>query len=308
MRWISSSGNPSATQRRAMLYAFLAAASYALSSPFSKLLLNEVPEILLAGFLYLGAGLGMVLLTGFSRLHKNPPQELSLDKKDLPYVVAMVLLDILAPILLLLGLKTTAAANVSLLNNFEIVATTLLARQLFQEKISRSLGWGIFLITLSTLLLSFSSLESFSFSWGSVLVLLACLSWGLENNCTRMISSKDTRQIVLIKGLGSGTGSLLLGLFVGEQLPRIPLILGSLLLGLVAYGLSVYLYVRAQRDLGASRTSAYYAVAPFIGVVLSILIFRELPSWNFWLALLLMLLGTRLTHGSEDDGAAAFSS
>ena len=124
--------------------------------------------------------------------------------------------------------------------------------------------------------LSFEDSSSFAFSWGSIFVLFACVCWGLENNCTRMLSSKNPAQIVIIKGFGSGIGSLLLSLIVGERFTEIGYIFLALILGFVAYGLSIYFYIYAQRDLGAAKTSTYYAISPFIGAILSLIIFSEL--------------------------------
>lgn len=119
-----------------------------------------------------------------------------------------------------------------------------------------------------------------------------------ENNCTRRLSSKDPLQIVMIKGLFSGTGSVVIGLICGERIRHLWTIPVVLILGFTAYGLSIYFYVYAQRILGAARTSAYYAVAPFIGVFLSLLIFREIPGTLFAAALVLMIIGAWLS--SED--------
>lgn len=283
-------------QNSAIIYAILAAAFYALSSPISKILLVNVSEIILASLLYLGAGLGMFIIVGFQKKFLKASSEVSLERSELKYIIAMVVLDILAPILLLIGLKTTAASNVSLLNNFEIVATTLIAGLIFKEKISKKLGLGIILVTFSTILLSIQDKGSLSFSIGSLFVLLACISWGLENNCTRMLSNKDPKQIVIIKGFGSGLGALIIALSIGESFPELKYILISLLLGLISYGLSVYMYVKAQRYLGASKTSAYYAVAPFIGVAMSIVILNEVTGLIFWVALVIMLIGSYFTN------------
>lgn len=149
-------------------------------------------------------------------------------------------------------------------------------------------------MTLSSLILSFENAACLEFSYGSLLVLAACVCWGLENNCTRMLSSKSPTEIVVIKGLCSGTGSFLIALTVGEQCPQLLYIVGALLVGFVAYGLSIYFYIYAQRYLGAAKTSAYYSVAPFVGVFLSLLIFQELPGVNFWVALVIMAWGTYL--------------
>lgn len=284
------------TTKSAVLFAFIAATFYALSTPFSKLLLTNLDGTILAGLLYLGAGIGMLAILLVYKAFNLDSSEISLGKSELKYIIAMVFLDIAAPIFLMAGLATTSAANVSLLNNFEIVTTTMIASLVFHEKISKSLGIGIALVTLSTMILSFQIEGSLSFSIGSVFVLLACLSWGLENNCTRMLSSKDPKQIVVIKGFGSGLGALGIGLFIGKSLPEPKVLIAALVLGFIAYGFSVYLYVLAQRSLGASKTSAFYAVAPFIGAAASIVVFRELPGLNFWVALAVLALGTYYTN------------
>ncbi|HBB61842.1 MAG TPA: EamA/RhaT family transporter [Lachnospiraceae bacterium] len=281
--------------KHGIFLAVLAAGLYALNSPFSKLLLTFLPSTLMAGFLYLGAGLGMVSLFLLRRTASHPANEASLTQKDLPYTIPMIVLDIAAPICLLLGLSRTTAANASLLNNFEIVATAVIALIIFKEAISPRLFLGILFVTASCALLSVDDLSGLQFNSGSLFVLLACICWGIENNCTRKLSSKDPLQIVMIKGIFSGTGSVVIGLLCGERILHLWTIPVVLLLGFVAYGLSIYFYVYAQRILGAARTSAYYAVAPFIGVFLSLLIFRELPGILFGAALLLMIIGAWLS-------------
>lgn len=280
--------------RRATLAAVLAAAFYALNAPLSKWLLGTVPPTLMAALLYLGAGIGMALVRLGQRALGKVPREVPLTRRDLPYTVGMVVLDIAAPILLMAGLTRTTAANASLLNNFEIVATALIALLLFGEKISRRLWAAIGFVTLSAMVLSVEDRSSFSFSLGSVFVLLACSCWGLENNCTRSISHKDPLEIVVIKGFGSGGGALVLALLQGERLADLSAALGALALGFVAYGLSICFYIYAQRGLGAAKTSAYYALAPFLGAGLSLLLFRQVPRPAFLAALVLMALGAWL--------------
>lgn len=160
--------------KKAILYAILAAALYALNAPISKLLLIEIPSTMMAGLLYLGAGIGMFILEKFN---KNT-DELPLTKNELPYTIAMVVLDIAAPIFLMIGLIRCSAANASLLNNFEIVATSLIALFIFKETISKRLWVAISLVTISSILLSFEDMSSLQFSRGSIFVLLACVCWG----------------------------------------------------------------------------------------------------------------------------------
>lgn len=279
-------------RRTATFFAILAAALYALNSPVSKLLLNKIPATMMAALLYLGAGGGLAVVGFIQKKVGIAQKELPLTKKELPYTIAMVILDIMAPIFLMIGLSKTTAANASLLNNFEIVTTSILALVVFKEVISKRLWIGISLVTLSSMILSVEDMSSFSFSIGSVFVLLACVCWGIENNCTRMLSNKNPLQIVVIKGFGSGLGSLIIALLLGQTTTQIGYILATLLVGFVAYGLSIFFYVYAQRELGAAKTSSYYAVAPFIGVAFSLIIFLETPSLNFLVALMIMMIGT----------------
>lgn len=288
------------TRSLSIVWAILAAALYALNAPASKLLLDSAPPTMMAAFLYLGAGAGMLAVGAVRRAVEQTPSERHLTRKDLPYTVGMIVLDIAAPIFLMIGLSTTASANVSLLNNFEIVATSLIALLIFKEAIGRRLWLAIGLITLSSVVLSVEDASSFQLSVGSLFVLLACVCWGFENNCTRMMSEGDPLEIVVIKGFGSGLGSLLLGFAAGEELPALKLIPAILLLGFVSYGLSIFFYVYAQRKLGAALTSAFYAVAPFIGVALSLLIFRELPGIRFFAALAIMIAGTYFAALQKD--------
>ncbi|MDF2483841.1 MAG: conserved rane protein of unknown function [Herbinix sp.] len=275
----------------AALTAIMAAALYGISSPLSKLLLQEIPPTMIAALLYLGAGFGMLLVRNIYKSRKKDQKEAKLTRQELPFVIAMIILDIGAPILLMLGLTLTKPANVSLLNNFEIVATSLLALLVFKEAIGKRMWIAIGFISLSSIVLTLEGRESLSFSLGSVFVLLACCLWGLENNCTRKLSIKDPLQIVIIKGIGSGTGALLISIVMGQYSRHLPSILGTLLLGFVAYGLSIYCYIKAQRSLGAARTSTFYATAPFIGVIISWIIFREGISLQFLIALGIMLIG-----------------
>jgi drug/metabolite transporter (DMT)-like permease len=282
-----------------MLYAFVAACLYALSTPFSKLLLEKIPPTFMAAFLYLGAGIGMFLTGKVKKRFEISNNELDLNKKDSPYVIAMIVLDILAPVFLMIGLNQTTASNAALLNNFEIVATALFARSFFRESISNRLWFAIFLITLATMILSVEDSDSFSFSVGSLFVVVATICWGIENNCTRVLSVKNPLQIVVIKGFASGTGALLIALFF-EKFPTFAwsYLLPALALGFVAYGLSIYFYVSAQRELGAAKTSAYYAVAPFVGAAFSLLILHERPGINFLVALIIMGIGTYFASAS----------
>lgn len=280
------------TKNLATIYAIVAAALYAINIPFSKLLLGRVEPTMMAAFLYLGAGLGMFVYSLVAKVTGKATPTEPLTKKELPYTIAMVVLDIIAPILLMFGIRLSNAANVSLINNFEIVATSLIALFIFKELISRRLWIAIALVTVASVVLSFEGAGSFDFNVGSLFVFGACLCWGIENNCTRMISNKSSIEIVVIKGTFSGLGSLIVALVIGERIPSVLLVLCVLLLGFVAYGLSIYFYVMAQKDLGAAKTSAYYSIAPFLGVAFGMLMLGERPVIQFYVALIVMIVST----------------
>lgn len=279
------------TRNTAIVYAILAAALYAINIPLSKLLLTRVQPTMMAALLYLGAGIG---LYGYGRLRGEREKGEPLTRKELPYTIGMIVLDIAAPILLMMGLGKTNSANASLLNNFEIVATSLIAFFVFREVLSKRLVVAITLVTFASILLGFEGEGSFQFNSGSLLVLAACCCWGLENNCTRMLSSKSSVQITTLKGIFSGLGSLVVAWIIGEQLPGILWILAVLLLGFVAYGLSIHFYIKAQKDLGAAKTSAYYSIAPFLGVAFGMLLLGERPTPQFYVGLAIMALAAVL--------------
>lgn len=274
----------------AIIYAIMAAAFYALNMPISKILLEDIKPTMLAGFLYLGGGIGIGIMFGFN--YNSIDKKELLGRSDLKYTFGMIALDIIAPIFLMFGLLNTTSSNASLLNNFEIVATSMIALFIFREMISKRLWIAVFLVTLSSVILSFEGASSLEFSWGSGFVLLAALCWGLENNCTRAISDKNTFEIVMLKGVFSGTGALIIAFVIGEELPCGKMIISALLLGFVAYGLSIFYYIKAQSELGAAKTSAYYAIAPFIGAFLSFLLLKEPLTVKYLIALAIMISGT----------------
>ena len=276
---------------RAIGYAVLAAVCYGVSAPLSKLLLEVLSPALLAALLYLGAGLGMGIVSAVRGAGKRGGGEARLGRREWPYILAMILLDIAAPVLLMWGLSLTSAATVALLNNFEIVATAIIAAAVFKEAIGQRLWIAMGFIVVASALLSVEDLGGLRLSWGALLALGACVCWGFENNCTRMLSLKDPLAIVVVKGFGSGLGALIVALVGGNKAHTALFVACGLLLGFFAYGLSIYFYILAQRQLGAARTGAFYAFAPFVGVVLSAALFAEGFSALFWAALGLMGIG-----------------
>ncbi len=281
-----------------VLLAVLGAVLFGASAPLSKVLLGEVDPILLAGLLYLGCGIGLLIFKLLLRV-SGSTGGVPLDRKDLPWLTGAVLAGgVAAPIAMLLGLQNTPAATASLLLNFECVATTVLAAFLFQEYIGKRIWIAVGLITAASAVLSFGS-GQFGLSFGALAIVMACVLWGLDNNLTRNISSKDALSIGIVKGLVAGTFSLILALVLGARLPSLPVALAAMLLGSMSYGLSIALFILAMRHIGAARTSAWMGTAPFAGVIISFIIFRAVPSFMFLIALPLMALGALLLFGEE---------
>lgn len=282
-----------------ILQALLAALFFGASAPISKLLLGDVPPILMAAFLYLGSGTGISFVKLSQRLASNQ-REAGIKSPDVKWLAGAIISGgILAPIILMISLKNTPASTASLLLNFEGVGTTLIALFFFRESISRRALTAIFIITLASIFLSTDFKSGFGFSLSALGVIGACVLWGVDNNFTRNISAKDPLTIVGWKGLVAGTFSLLLGLFLGQRLPTLTSILSILLLGFISYGLSTMLFIYSMRGLGAARTSALYGTAPLAGVLLSILIFKDPITFLFGIAAVLMIVGALLLANEE---------
>ena len=279
-----------------ILQALLAALFFGASAPIAKLLLGDIAPIFLASFLYLGSGTGIAL----TKLTQPKNAEAGIQRADVKWLAgAIVSGGILAPIVLMLSLQNTPASTASLLLNFEGVGTTLIALLFFKESISRRAWMAILVITLASIFLSTDLSGGFGFSLGALGVILACVLWGADNNFTRNISGKDPLVIVAWKGLVAGSFSFVLAWSLGNPFPSFTTILGTLLLGFLSYGLSTMLFIRSMRGLGAARTSALYGTAPLAGVVLSIFMFGEFPSFFFIIAALLMIGGALLLINEE---------
>jgi drug/metabolite transporter (DMT)-like permease len=276
-----------------LLQALMAAVLFGASAPLAKLLLGEVEPVALAALLYLGSGLGVLFYRQF--IDPRSAAETGLQRSDLGWLAgAVVAGGIAAPILLLFSLRATPAATASLLLNFEGVATAVIAALVFKEAIGGRALLAVVFVTVASILLSWNIDGEWGLSLGALGILGACLLWGIDNNLTRSISAKDPLAIVRVKGLGAGTFSLILALLLGSPFPGLPIMLAALILGSLSYGLSIILFIRAMRGLGAARTSALFGTAPLAGVGLSFILFRDSLPGLFWPALLLMAVAAYL--------------
>lgn len=272
-----------------MFQAFIAAFLFGASAPIAKLLLGSVEPIPMASFLYLGSGFGLLI---YKLVNKHSGFEAKIDRTDVKWLLGAILAGgVIAPIVLMFSLRNTPASTASLLLNFESVATTLIAVIIFKEAIGKHIWTAIILMTSASVLLTLDFKGEWGFSFGALGIVLACVLWGIDNNFTRNISTKDPLITVTIKGIVAGSFSLVISFITNSTLPGIKEILVIMLLGFFCYGLSIVLFIFAMRELGASRTSAFFSTAPFIGVLLSFVIFRELPNIMYYIAFPIMIIG-----------------
>ncbi|WP_245452046.1 DMT family transporter [Mesorhizobium waimense] len=257
----------------------------------SKLLIGSIDPWLLAGILSLGAGCGLTILHGGRRLIGLPSPEASLRRADLPWLAAVVIFGgVLGPLLLMLGLSMTSASAGSLLLNVEGLATMVIAWVIFRENVDLRLLFGAVAILAGAVLLSWTG-DGFRLDAGSLLVVAACVNWGIDNNLTRKLSASDPVQIAMIKGLVAGTTNLVLALAVGASLPSATLFAAGVIAGFLGVGVSLVMFMLALRHLGTARTGAYFSLAPFIGAVLALALFREPITGQLAVAAALMGIG-----------------
>ncbi len=266
------------------------------STPASKIVLGQhISPQLMAGLLYLGSGIGLTIFR-LSSNHRKPEQPgRSLERADLIWLLGAIIFGgVAAPLLLMIGLNNTSASVSSLLLNFEAVFTALIAWFAFKEHTDRRIVTGMLAIVLGGFVLSWAPGQPLSFSFSSLVIIAACLCWALDNNLTSNISDSDPVQIAAIKGLAAGLVNCTIALSTGSLLPSLPLLVAAWIIGLLGYGLSLTLFIRALRYLGTARTGAYFSTAPFAGSVLSLVFLHEPLTANLGIATVLMATGVSL--------------
>lgn len=287
---------------RSVLSALLAAALFGASTPLAKLLTGEVSPILLAGLLYLGSGIGLTLV----RLIRDRGwQSSGLVRAEWPWLLGAIFFGgVLGPVALLFGLTSTSGSTASLLLNLEAVLTAVIAWVVFRENADRRIVFGMLLIVAGGIVLSWSGGGGQSTGWtGPIAVALACLCWAIDNNLTRKVSASDALFIASSKGMIAGAVNCLLALSLGFMLPDTEIILATMTIGLLGYGISLVMFVLALRGLGTARTGAYFSTAPFIGAAVALAVLGESSDRAFWLAAGLMAGGVwlHLTEHHEHE-------
>ncbi len=279
--------------------AVFSAILFGATAPLSKLLLGTVEPQVLAGLLYLGAGVGLSVLFVLRGTFGLPGSEAPLRRADISLLAVVVLFGgVLGPVLLMFGLSHTNAASGSLLLNLEALATMAIAWLLYKENVDRRLLLGALAILVGAVVLSWQG-QGFSLDKGAVFIALACLAWGIDNNLTRKLSGSDPVQIALVKRLVAGAVNVAIALFRGAALPDIPTAGAAALAGFLGVGVSLVLFVLALRHLGTARTGAYFSLAPFIGALVAIVVLQESVTLQLLFAGALMAAGLGL-HLTEN--------
>jgi drug/metabolite transporter (DMT)-like permease len=286
-----------------VIVALVSAALFGLSTPLAKVLVGTVSPLLLAGLLYAGSGLGLLLVMAVRKLRSAKPRGIVLPQRgEWPWLLAAIFFGgIAGPVALMYGLVTSSAATASLLLNLEGVFTALLAWFVFRENFDRRVMLGMAAIVGGGLVLAWSPGAQGEASLGLVLVVVACLCWAIDNNLTRKVSGSDALLIACLKGLVAGAVNLGLASLLGLTLPPLATTAMALMLGFAGYGVSLVLFVLALRHLGTARAGAYFSVAPFFGAMLAVAVVGEPLSWQLSAAGLLMAVGVWL-HLTEHHG------
>lgn len=275
----------------AIAAALAAALLFGASTPLAKQLLRDVAPILLAGLLYMGSGIGLIVIRLLRDRGWRTPQMVK--REWFWLLLAIGFGGVFGPLLLMLGLARTQAATTSLLLNLEAALTALLAWVVFRENTDRRVVTGMALIVAGAVLLAWSN-GSQGLSWGAALIALACLCWALDNNFTRKVSGSDALFIAALKGLVAGVVNTGLALLLGARLPAVAGMAEAMTVGMFGYGISLVLFVLALRGLGSARTGAYFSTAPFMGAAIAIIAFGDHASLVFWIAAALMGAGVWL--------------
>ncbi|HTI48583.1 MAG TPA: EamA family transporter [Casimicrobiaceae bacterium] len=285
--------------KRGIYYGLASAALFGVSTPLSKALVGAIAPLWLASILYIGAGVGLlVVLVVRRRYDALSPLALPTGRDWMWVGSAIALGGIAGPVALMYGLTSTSGATATLLLNLEAVLTALVAWFVFHENFDRRIALGMAVIVLGAAILAASPAGAHSSPMGSTLVTVACLCWALDNNLTRRASASDPVLLASLKGLVAGTANAGLAWVLGTPMPTLLSAGAGAVVGFAGYGVSLVLFILALRHLGTARTSAYFSVGPFFGAIVALFMGQGALTWSFVVAAGLMALGVWL-HVSE---------
>lgn len=287
----SATSRPSAMSRGAGR-CLAAAVLFGATTPLASRLADDTSAPILAGLLYVGAAIAVAPIAV-----RRPVAPTAFRRGLGRLGVAVVAGGFLGPLLLTAGLSRTPAATASLLLNLELVATTVLAAIVFREHIGRRVGAGTVAVVVAGVVLAWSDAPELRL--GALLIVGACLCWGLDNCVTADLDEIAPEHITVAKGVIAGGTNLGLGIALGASWPDLWVVLAALAVGALGYGASITLWVAGARDIGAARGQLVFAVAPFIGVLVAWLVLGDAVRSVEVAALVLAAFGVTRVLGSD---------
>lgn len=283
----------------AIIAGLLSGLLFGIATPFSKLLLTNLNSFQLAGLLYIGAGIAMI-----PAIMKTGSQiRLLFNKNNLIRTLGIILFGgLLGPLLLLIGLRATDAASVSIWLNMELVATAILGVLIFKDSLDKLTWIGVTLTVCAGVITSFG--EGVSGLTSALLITAACFCWGVDNHLTALTDGATPQAVTFVKGIMAGLVNLIIGISIADKPFLIDAnILGALIVGGFSYGLSIVLYVTSAQNIGATRGQILFSTAPLWGVILSYIFFKDTFHWTHIISIALLTLAVvvinLITHKHE---------
>jgi drug/metabolite transporter (DMT)-like permease len=277
--------------RSGLISGLLAAFFFGCSAPLISTISGEGTPLMIAALLYAGAAMGLLLVRGFLG---NRREETPIQRSDIAPLLGLTLLGgMVGPLCLVQGLTLLSASAASLLLNLEAVFTMLIALLIGREHLSRRGLVAAALIVAGAIFLSEGSLGGATLR-GALLIAGACLAWGIDNNLSQRLSLRNPLHVSTLKAVGASVPMLGLALLLGQPFPAWPVVLAALAIGSVGYGISIWLDLLALRDLGAAREAVVFSTAPFVGVVISVLVLGEAFTTTLAIASMLMVCGVAI--------------
>lgn len=275
------------TRNRGALFALLAALLFGIGTPLIKLLFSGVDPILLGALINLGAALGVAIITRIPwRLG-----DLTRRENRLPFAGSVICGGVLAPVLLVWGIAHAPGSAAALLLNLEAAFTALIAWIFFRENIGPRFVIGLVLVTLGGVLVSVNEGSGPGRIAAGLAIAGSCLCWAIDNNCTARLQGVTPAQFSLWKGIIAGGVLLAACLVIGTPFVSGRIFGQAILLGACCHGLALLVFVTAIQRLGAGRTAAYFAAAPFVGAATSLVLLGDPVTSQLLIAAVLMAAG-----------------
>ena len=279
--------NKKASTNIGLLLALISTCFYAFNVIIEKKYINIISSEKILFLMYLGAGIGLYFIHLLTR-NKYKEKENKITQKEIPKIITIVICELLASFFIIEAVKNIDASLVSLLSIFEIIMTSLCAYLIFRNPIEKNEVIAIILVLLGSFILHFKNDILSSININSLLVILACLCWGIENNVTASISSKEPAFFTSIKCSAVALLYLTLVIIKGDFSFDYPILI---LFGFFSYGISILTYAISTKYIGASKATLVFSFSPIFGVLLAFIIYKDKLTFTFLISAILMIIG-----------------